>query len=65
MSTKKKITPEVGQASQQERTYEIVGLEMKPYMPVHFNGEMIDLANLTDQQSKQLIEAEYPHIIPV
>lgn len=65
MSRTRKVTPEEGQASPQERTYQIVGLVMKPYMPVNFRGETMDLTNLTDEQAKQLIEAGYPHVISV
>ncbi|GAB3956709.1 hypothetical protein GCM10028805_47420 [Spirosoma harenae] len=42
--------------------YEIIGLQRQDHMPIEFEGNQYDLANLSDEQAAFLLQ--YPDKIP-
>ncbi|MEO6282176.1 MAG: hypothetical protein ABIN80_22995 [Dyadobacter sp.] len=53
----------VSEPAAKKQSFQIVGLEMKDEMIVHFRGEKYDLTKLTDTEAGILIEGGYPHVV--
>jgi hypothetical protein len=59
---KRKNIAQAGEPPVSAPTYKIIGLKRLDYMPVLHAGLTYNLAKLSEDQARILIESGYPHI---
>jgi hypothetical protein len=55
-------TPVVVAKSNATRKYKVIGLKEQESMPIEHKGLMYDLANLSDEQLKVLVDTKCPYV---